>query len=131
MMKIVALFMTVAVAVTASIEMPMEIQADSELGMRLLSEARELEGSEWTHTWVAGYSLKFEGCHHISQWNPEAVRFAVSRVLFGDVSPLYSCSSFSPKLVSLFSFPLDGRWRRTSHDKATCPLQALPNWLLW
>jgi hypothetical protein len=75
MMKIVALFMTVAVAVTASIEMPMEIQADSELGMRLLSEARELEGSEWTHTWVAGYSLKFEGCHHISQWNPEAVRF--------------------------------------------------------
>ena len=76
MMKIVALFLTVVVAVSASMEldMPMEIKADSELGMRLLSEARELDGSEWTHTWISGYSLKFEGCHHISQWNPEAVR---------------------------------------------------------
>jgi hypothetical protein len=75
MMKIVALLMTAVVAVSASMEldMPMEIQADSELGMRLLSEARELDG-EWTHTWISGYSLKFEGCHHISQWNPEAVR---------------------------------------------------------
>jgi hypothetical protein len=74
MMKIVALFLTIVVAASASMEldMPMEIKADSELGMRLLSEARSLEG-EWTHTWVAGYSLKFEGCHHISQWNPEAV----------------------------------------------------------
>ena len=77
-MKIVALLMTVVVAVSASVEldMPMEIKADSELGMRLLSEARNLENSEWTHTWISGYSLKFEGCHHISQWNPEAVRSA-------------------------------------------------------
>ena len=94
MMKIVALLMTVVVAVSASVEldMPMEIKADSELGMRLLSEARNLENSEWTHTWISGYSLKFEGCHHISQWNPEAVRSAyrykISMSFFCDVSSL-------------------------------------------
>jgi hypothetical protein len=82
MMKIVALLMTAVVAVSASMEldMPMEIEADSELGMRLLSEARALENSAWTHTWVAGYSLKFEGCHHISQWNREAVRLGCNNM---------------------------------------------------
>jgi hypothetical protein len=76
MMKIIALLISFTVTFTVAVEldMPMEIKADSALGMRLLSEARSLEG-DWTHTWISGYSLKFEGCHHISQWNPEAVRF--------------------------------------------------------
>lgn len=47
------------------------IKADSKLGNKLLSGARRLDGND-DFTWVAGYSLKFQGCHHISQWNEEA-----------------------------------------------------------
>jgi hypothetical protein len=77
MKQIVTLFVALAATVQASmeLEMPMEIKADSPLGMRLLSEATESRSlSDWTNTWISGYSLKFEGCHHISQWNPDAVR---------------------------------------------------------
>jgi len=57
------------------------IKADSKMGQSLLSKARRLENQnqnnqnnneEVEFTWVAGYSLKFQGCHHISQWNEEA-----------------------------------------------------------
>ena len=47
------------------------LPADSKLGMELLSKARLLEEEEANDevdiTWVAGYSLKFQGCHHIQQ----------------------------------------------------------------
>lgn len=98
-MKVITLFVTLAVAVTASVEldMPMEINADSPLGMRLLSEARSLEG-DWTHTWISGYSLKFEGCHHISQWNPDAdegddVRIMTKRLVRFKLCPTGYCDS--------------------------------------
>lgn len=58
---------------------PGAIKADSKLGMRVLSEARKLdqqnqnnENEEIEFTWVADYSIKFQGCHHISQWNEDA-----------------------------------------------------------
>jgi hypothetical protein len=47
------------------------LSADSELGMKVLSKARLLEGDddngEVDMTWVAGYSLKFQGCQHVQQ----------------------------------------------------------------
>jgi len=52
------------------------IKAESKMGRSLLSQARKLDENnndeEFEFTWVAGYSLKFQGCHHISQWNEEA-----------------------------------------------------------
>lgn len=51
------------------------IKADSKLGGNLLSKARKLENNdneEIDFTWVAGYSIKFQGCHHINQWNNDA-----------------------------------------------------------
>jgi len=79
-MKIVTFFAALVATVQASLpvelDMPMEIKADSPLGMRLLSEAQHTEDrmlTDWKNTWLSGYSLKFEGCHHISQWNPDAV----------------------------------------------------------
>jgi len=55
---------------------PGSIKADSKMGQSLLSNARKLDQNnnddEVEFTWVAGYSLKFQGCHHISQWNEEA-----------------------------------------------------------
>jgi hypothetical protein len=101
MMKILSAAMVLVAGVTAQsmLEMP-NIAADSPLGMRLLSESRSLENNNYdpySHTWVSGYSIKFDGCHHISQWNDEAVRFRFSawlstpRGLFGGLLMLYSC----------------------------------------
>jgi len=66
-----SIFMTAAAAsVPASIEKGASIKADSAMGMELLGKARKLEGDdEVDMTWVTGYSIKFQGCHHISQWN--------------------------------------------------------------
>ena len=44
------------------------IAADSELGMKVLSTARRVDEQEGADiTWVSGYSLKFQGCHHVQQ----------------------------------------------------------------
>ena len=67
-----------SVATTArigtTISLGKDLAADSELGMKVLSKARRLENEEAEAeeeendiTWVSGYSLKFQGCHHIRQ----------------------------------------------------------------
>ena len=49
------------------------VKADSKIGTKLLANSRRLENDEDVDsTWVVGYSLKFQGCHHVSQWNDEA-----------------------------------------------------------
>lgn len=78
-----------------------DIKADSDLGMKLLSQARRLENNDnngYDISWVAGYSLKFEGCHHISQWNDEAdgeedVRIATKRLVRFRLCPSDFCDS--------------------------------------
>lgn len=73
------------------------IQADSELGMTLLSKARKLENNgEIDFTWVSGFSIKFQGCHHVSQWNEEAkdkddVRIETKRLLRFRLCPSDMC----------------------------------------
>jgi hypothetical protein len=76
-----------------------DIPADSDLGMKILSKARNLEDySEFVNTWVSGYSIKFQGCHHISQWNDEAedeeaVRIITKRLVRFRLCPTQYCSS--------------------------------------
>ena len=79
-MKLAAIFLALVAFANASAELPMgDIKADSELGMRLLSVARRVDQvSAYSSTWVSGYSLKFQGCHHISQWNDEVVSGSLS-----------------------------------------------------
>ena len=78
-----------------------DIKADSPLGMKLLSQARSLADNQaFDNTWVSGYSLKFEGCHHISQWNEEAegeedVRIATKRLVRFRLCPSDYCDSGS------------------------------------
>jgi hypothetical protein len=44
------------------------LAADSDLGMKILSKARRVDEQEAVDiTWVSGYSLKFQGCHHVQQ----------------------------------------------------------------
>mmetsp|Transcript_38056 Transcript_38056/g.82779 ORF Transcript_38056/g.82779 Transcript_38056/m.82779 type:complete len:419 (-) Transcript_38056:287-1543(-) len=65
---------------------PGAIKASSKLGKRVLSQARRLDDNQNDNNnnqnqnqneeidfgWVADYSIKFQGCHHINQWNEEA-----------------------------------------------------------
>ena len=79
------------------------VPADSKLGMNLLSKARRAEQdgeAEADMTWISGYALKFQGCHHISQWNAEAdgdedVRIETKRLARFRLCPIESCSSSS------------------------------------
>jgi len=77
-----------------------EIKADSDLGLKLLSEARQLEEGDYDNTWISGYSIKFQGCHHISQWNDEAededsVRIKTKRLVRFRLCPTDYCSTDS------------------------------------
>ena len=84
---------------TNSLPVGSAITADSEIGMKVLSQARRLEqNGEEDITWVAGYSLKFQGCHHISQWNDyaedeEDVKIATRRLIRFRLCPSSSCSA--------------------------------------
>jgi hypothetical protein len=74
------------------------VKADSPLGSKLLSNARRLEDeNEYDMSWVANYSIKFQGCHHVSQWNDEAedgdqVRIQTKRLIRFRLCPSASCS---------------------------------------
>ena len=48
------------------------IAASSRLGQSLLAEARRLEDGEEDFTWIADYSIVFQGCYSIKQWNGDA-----------------------------------------------------------
>ena len=72
-MKLLCAFLMTALATAV------DITSDSELGQRLLSKARllnsegrELENNNNYYTsWMTGYSLKFDGCHSIPQFERE------------------------------------------------------------
>jgi hypothetical protein len=83
-----------------------EVKADSKFGMDLLSKARRADENgddEADATWVSGFALKFQGCHHISQWNPEAgddedaVRVESKRLARFRLCPVDSCSGDSAR----------------------------------
>jgi hypothetical protein len=67
-------------------------------GLSFLSGERQLQDEDFAKAWVSGYSLKFQGCHHISQWNDEAdneddVRIATKRLVRFRMCPTQSCNS--------------------------------------
>lgn len=83
-----------------------EVKADSNFGMDLLSKARRVEennnnqAQDVDTTWISGYSLKFQGCHHISQWNANAdgeedVKIETKRLARFRLCPSSSCSDTS------------------------------------
>lgn len=89
-----------AVSANKAVELPTSLKADSKMGMKLLSEARRLENAddEVDMTWVVDYSLKFQGCHHVTQWNADAdgdedVRIATKRLVRFRLCPSDVCDS--------------------------------------
>jgi len=76
------------------------IKADSHLGRNLLASARRLENGddEQEVAWLEGFSLKFQGCHHLYQWNQDAddeedVRLQSKRLVRFRLCPEESCSA--------------------------------------
>ena len=79
------------------------IKATSSLGRNLLSHARREDGGSGRlleeyvdFSFVADYSIKFQGCHHISQWNSDAddeddVRVFTKRLARFRLCPSGSC----------------------------------------
>jgi hypothetical protein len=54
-------------------------------------------GDAFGDDWISGYSIKFQGCHHISQWNTLAededdVRIATKRLVRFRLCPTDSCN---------------------------------------
>lgn len=73
-----------------------ELTSTSPEGRTLLSQSRALE--ENAYDYVGGYALKFQGCHHVQQWNTDAdgeddVRIFTKRLGRYRLCPLGSCSS--------------------------------------
>jgi hypothetical protein len=78
-----------------------DISASSTVGQHLLSQARRLDGEvdwETEYAWISGYSVKFQGCLAVKQWNDEAddkdeVRIMTKRLVRFRLCPSDSCSA--------------------------------------
>ena len=104
-MKIQAITLAATVATATAAKphqkaLPTEISATSDLGRSLLSQSRRLDGEEEDDfTWIAGYSLKFQGCRHFASFNSEAdengdVRVETARLAHFRLCPANSCESW-------------------------------------
>ena len=77
------------------------IPVDSSLGAKIMANARRLDNNgEIDFTWVSNFSIKFQGCHHVSQWNDAAdeqneVRIQTKRLIRFRLCPSGSCSASS------------------------------------
>jgi len=77
-----------------------DVTMESKLGNSIMSKARRLEQDEEEvdFTWVVDYSIKFQGCHHVSQWNDEAddeddVKIQTKRLIRFRLCPTGTCTS--------------------------------------
>jgi len=100
-MKFALTFFLSAMAAVASakeIRMGDTLTATSQMGKHLLSKARRLdENGEDMMNWLGDYSLKFQGCHHLVQWNAEAdgeedVRLVNKRLVRFRLCPTNTCT---------------------------------------
>jgi hypothetical protein len=73
-----------------------DISVNSELGKSIMSQARRLdEGNDYS--FIGDYAIKFQGCHHVQQWNNAAddeddVRIKTKRLARFRLCPSDQCS---------------------------------------
>ena len=97
-MKVQQAALLVATATAASAA---DISAASPIGRSLLSQARRLDGEDEdaASAWLAGYSLKFQGCHHHASLNLDAdededVKVQTSKLAHFRLCPSSSCEAW-------------------------------------
>jgi len=77
-----------------------EINADSDLARKLIANSRKLGDNKNQNNqfnWVSGYSLKFQGCHQIKQWNENAndkndIKISTKKLVRFRLCPTSGCS---------------------------------------
>jgi len=91
-----------------------DIPADSAAGRKLVQNARRVENGQYNGgygevnwqevdtSFIPGYSVKFQGCHHVQQWNDEAdgeedIKIMTQRLVRFRMCPADTCSSSSTK----------------------------------
>jgi hypothetical protein len=104
-----------------------DIPFDSDAGRKLVQNARRVQNNgyngyygnvdgqsqyngdysdvDWSNidnSYVAGYSVKFQGCHHVQQWNDDAdgeedIKIMTQRLVRFRMCPADSCSATSTK----------------------------------
>lgn len=77
-----------------------DINSNSIVGQHLLSTARQLnnnnqQNGEYADPWLSGYSIKFQGCHTIKQWNYAADDESDVRVMSKSLVRFRMCPSDS------------------------------------
>jgi len=75
-----------------------DIPLNSEFGKRILANAEGRQLEENNAAFLADYSIKFQGCHHVQQWNDEAdeendVRIMTKRLARFRLCPADSCTN--------------------------------------
>lgn len=83
-----------------------DIPANSDIARNLLHHARRVDqnqNGEYNNgdvdtSFLSGYSVKFQGCHHVQQWNPYAdddsdVRIMTKRLVRFRMCPSSSCTT--------------------------------------
>jgi hypothetical protein len=101
-MKFFLSFLTFGLASASQMVQKLDsLSVDSTLGAKLMGKARRLENDdEVDFSWVADFSIKFQGCHHVSQWNADAdedndVKIQTTRLVRFRLCPTESCSTAS------------------------------------
>lgn len=127
-----------------------EIRADSVTGRNLLSQSRRLDnnnnnagggggGGSSSDAWIAGYSVKFQGCVNIKQWNEYAqaeddVRIATKSLVRYRLCPSGACSGskaagctagYGDYVVDLPTFVYNYFDARARNIEATCAAYAV------
>jgi hypothetical protein len=93
MLGLVASFLTLSSTAAAS------LSVQSAAGRSILQNARSLNNNQDVNfDFIADYSIKFQGCHHVSQWNSDAneendVRIKTKRLVRFRLCPSNSCQS--------------------------------------
>ena len=91
-MLFIATLVSAVVAVNA-------IDSQSAMGQHLLQNARRLDqNAEYSDAWVSGYSIKFQGCHNIKQWNHNAegdedIKISTEALVRFRLCPTDACSA--------------------------------------
>ena len=102
-MSMRALCLALLAAVVAADRHALPVQGDikvgSTLGRKIMQNARSLENNrDMNFDFVINYSIKFQGCHHVSQWNADAddeddVRIKTKRLVRFRLCPTDSCTN--------------------------------------
>jgi len=111
------------------------LSSNSAVGSSLISKARRLENAnDMDYSYVAKYSIKFQGCHHISQWNEDAdedneVRIETKRLVRFRLCPSDACSeessagcskNYGSYIVDMSTFVYEFLYAQSGYQEYNC-----------